>query len=124
MATLRARFAGEPIAATEPVFNLMAAALGLTMRDLPFQLAAMNGTEPPASAVAALEADLRGRRVRVLLVNAQVSNASTTRLLDIATESAVPAFGVTETQPNRVDYTAWMMAELDCLQTALEVATP
>ena len=94
------------------------------MRDIPFQLAAMNGTEPSASAVAGLEDDLRERRVRVLLVNAQISNAATTRLLDIATEAAVPAIGVTETQPAGVDYTAWMMAELDCLQAALEVATP
>ena len=124
IAALRARFGGEPVAATEPVFDPMAAALGLVMRDTGFQRAAMNGTEPAAGDVAAIEDDLRERRVRVLLVNAQVSNASTQRLLDIAADASVPAFGVYETLPPGLDYTAWMMAELDCVQTALAVSTP
>ena len=124
VAALRARFAGQPITATEPVFDPMAAALGLTMRDAAYQLAAMNGTEPSASAVAAIEDDVRGRRVRVLLVNAQVSNDSTKRLLDIAEDASVPAIGVSETEPAGVDYTTWMLAELDCVQAALEVSTP
>ena len=124
IAGLRARFGGQPIAATEPVFDPMAAALGLDMRDASYQLAAMNGTEPSASAVAAIEDDVRERRVRVLLVNAQVSNDSTRRLLAIAEDASVPAIGVTETEPAGVDYTTWMLAELDCVQAALEVSTP
>jgi zinc/manganese transport system substrate-binding protein len=84
----------------------------------------MNGTEPSAHDVAAIEDDLRERRIRVLLVNAQVSNPSTERLLDIATEASVPAIGVSETEPAGVDYTSWMLSELDCVQAALEVAAP
>jgi zinc/manganese transport system substrate-binding protein len=123
VATLRARFAGQAIAATEPVFGPMAAALGLTMRDARFQLAVMNGTEPRASDIAAIEADLRTHRIRALLTNAQVSDPATQRLLAIARTAGIPIIGVTETEPEGEDYAAWMLSELMALEAAL-AATP
>ncbi len=119
VAALRARFGGQAVAATEPVFAPMAAALGLVVRDAPFQLAVMNGTEPRASAVAAIEADLRRHAVRALLFNAQVTDGATQRLLGIAREAGVPVVGVTETLPAGEDYTGWMLAQLDRLEAAL-----
>jgi zinc/manganese transport system substrate-binding protein len=120
VAALRARFAGQAIAATEPVFGPMAAALGLTMRDARFQLAVMNGTEPRASDIAAIEADLRTHRIRALLTNAQVSDPATQRLLAIAKDAGIPVVGVTETEPPGDDYAAWMLAELGPLEAALD----
>jgi zinc/manganese transport system substrate-binding protein len=119
IATLRARFAGVAVAATEPVFAPMAEALGLAMREAPFQLAVMNGTEPPASLVAQFEDDLRARRVRALIVNTQVSDAATERLAALARKSGVPVVGVTETLPAGRDYQTWMLEELDALDRAL-----
>jgi zinc/manganese transport system substrate-binding protein len=119
IATLRARFAGVSVAATEPVFAPMAEALGLAMREAPFQLAVMNGTEPPASLVAQFEDDLRARRVRALIVNTQVSDAATERLAALARKSGVPVVGVTETLPAGRDYQTWMLEELDALDRAL-----
>ena len=58
IAGLRARLAGTPVTATEPVFGAMLAALGLVVRNQVFQLAVMNNTEPSASDVAAFETDL------------------------------------------------------------------
>src|SRR5262249_42723509 len=48
VAQLKAKHGGVPVTATEPVFGLMARALGLTMRNERFQLAMMNDTEPSA----------------------------------------------------------------------------
>ena len=124
VAAIRARFGGATIAATEPVFGPMAAALGLTVRDMRFQLAVMNGTEPRASDVAAIEADLRTHKVRALIFNAQVTDASTQRLLDIASQAGVPVVGVTETLPPGEDYTAWMFSELSRVENALSAAAP
>ena len=59
IAALRQRLAGTPVTATEPVFGYMFAALGMTVRDMPFQMAVMNNTEPGASDVAAFENDLK-----------------------------------------------------------------
>jgi zinc/manganese transport system substrate-binding protein len=124
VASLRAQFAGATVAATEPVFGPMAAALGLTMRDARFQLAVMNGTEPRASDVAGIEADLRSHKVRALIFNAQVTDASTQRLLEIASQAGVAVVGVTETLPPGQSYTGWMSAELDRLAGALSPRTP
>jgi len=119
IATLRARFAGVSVAATEPVFAPMADALGLSMREERFQLAVMNGTEPAASDVARFEDDLRGRRVHALIINTQVSDAATARLAALARQSGVPVVGVTETLPEGRDFQGWMLNELDALDRAL-----
>ena len=123
VAALRTRFGGATIAATEPVFGPMASALGLDVRDMRFQVAVMNGTEPRASDVATIEADLRNHKVRALIFNAQVTDASTQRLLDIAKQAGVPVVGVTETQPPGEDYAGWMLAELARLESALAAGT-
>ena len=120
IATMRNRFAGVPVAATEPIFGPMATALGLSMHEARFQLAVMNGTEPGASDVAAFEDDLRGRRVHALVTNTQVSNPSVARLVALATSAGVPVVGVTETLPARTHYQGWMLEELGALEAALD----
>ncbi len=124
VAALRARFGGQAVAATEPVFGPMAQALGLVVKDTRFQLAVMNGTEPRSSDVAGIETDLREHRVRALLFNAQVTDASTQRLLGIARNAGVPVVGVSETLPAGEDYVGWMLAELGALEAALSGARP
>jgi zinc/manganese transport system substrate-binding protein len=119
VAAMRARWHGAPVTATEPVFGLMAEALGLRMLDEPFQLAVMNGTEPPASEVAAFERNLRTHQARVLITNRQTTDAAVQRLLRIAAEAGVPVVGVTETEPNGEGYTQWMLSQLDALDAAL-----
>lgn len=119
VASLRSRFAGVPVTATEPVFGTMAAALGLRMTNERFQLAVMNDTEPSASDVAAFEDDLRQHRVRLLLYNSQATDAAAKRLLRIARQAGVPVVGVTETEPAGKTYQAWMLGELDEVGRAL-----
>lgn len=119
IAALKARFAGTPVTATEPVFGYMAAALGLEMRNDGFQLAIMNDTEPSPRQVAAFENDLRRRTVKVLIYNSQVSDDTTSRLKRIAEQSGVPIIGVTETMPAGTTYVQWMATQLDALQAAL-----
>ncbi|MFX1673172.1 metal ABC transporter solute-binding protein [Paraburkholderia sp. A2WS-5] len=119
VATLRAQFKGQPVTATEPVFGYMSDAIGLDMRNLRFQMAAMNDTEASASDIAAFERDLRERRVRVLVYNSQATEALTRRMLDIAQQAKVPALSVTETQPAGVNFQQWMLGQLDALAKAL-----
>ena len=119
VAHLKQAFAGTPVTATEPIFDLMASAVGFTMRNERFQWAVMNGTEPRAGDVAKMEDDLRHRRVRILFTNAQVTDAATTRLVEIARHSAIPVIGVTETMPPGEDYTGWMLDQLAAVRAAL-----
>jgi zinc/manganese transport system substrate-binding protein len=119
IASLRQRLDGTPVTATEPVFGLMAAALGLRMRNERFQLAVMNNAEPRTSDVAAFETDLRSHAVRLLLFNSQATDAAAQRLVRIARQSHDPVVGVTETLPPGKSYQEWMMGELDAVAHAL-----
>lgn len=119
VAQLRAKHGGAPVTATEPVFGLMARALGLTMRNERFQLAMMNDIEPSARDVAAFENDLKERKVKLLIYNSQVSEALTKRLRDIAVKARIPVLGVTETMPPNIKFQEWVRGELDALDKAL-----
>ena len=117
VAILRQRYAGTLVTATEPIFGYMSAALGLTMLNQGFQLAVMNNTEPSPGDVAAFEADLRGRRVKLLIYNSQA-----TRLNTIARASRGAVIGVTETEPAGATYQSWTLDQLDALDRALSAA--
>lgn len=119
IAALRARLAGTPVAATEPVFGCMFAALGLEVRDRAFQLAVMNSTEPSASDIAGLEGDLRMHRVRLLAYNRQATDPIAERMEKLARASGIPVIGVTETEPAGKDYQGWMGSVLDAVDQAL-----
>jgi zinc/manganese transport system substrate-binding protein len=119
IASLRKSYAGVPVTATEPVFDYMADASGLKMRNRRFQLAVMNGTEPAARDVAAFERDLRTRAVKVLIYNNQTGGALRERMRGAATAAGVPVVGVTETLPQGKNYQEWMLMQLDALDRAL-----
>jgi zinc/manganese transport system substrate-binding protein len=119
IAAVRAKYTGAPVAASEPVFGYMAAALELKMKDGPFQAAIMNDTEPTASAFALFEDDLKMRKVRVLFYNKQASNSLVQRLVTLARMSDIPVVGVTETCPPGQSYQEWMMNELSATERAL-----
>lgn len=119
IAELRQKYAGQPVTATEPVFGYMSDALGLDMRNQPFQIAVMNDTEPSASQIAAFEKDLKTRAVKVLFYNSQVTDDLTARLQKIAQESGVPIVGVSETEPPGMSYQAWMGGQLEATGKAL-----
>jgi zinc/manganese transport system substrate-binding protein len=119
IAAIRAKYAGFPVIASEPVFGYMAAAVGLKMHNESFQLAVMNNTEPSASDVAAFERDLKTHKVRVMFYNKQASDNVVTRLVGLARASHIPVVGVTETCPPGLSYQQWMLTELDATETAL-----
>jgi zinc/manganese transport system substrate-binding protein len=116
---MRSRHAGTPVTATEPVFQYMADAVGLDVRNARFQVAVMNGTEPGARMLAAFEDDLRARRVKALLYNVQTGERLAQRLRILAERYGVPVVEISETQPPGKTYQQWMLAELDALDRAL-----
>ena len=119
IAAIRGKYAGATVAATEPVFDYMAAALHLTMLDRRFQLAVMNNTEPSAGDFAAFERDLKTHEVRVMFYNKQASDKIVQHLVDLARASNIPVVGVTETCPPGLSYRDWMLDELGETETAL-----
>jgi len=119
IAAMRNKYAGMKVTATEPVFDYMARALGLDVRNAAFQLAVMNDTEPSARDVAAFEEDLKGHTVRVLLYNTQAAGTLSQRMRRIAEDAKIPVVGISETAPPDMHYQDWMAAQLDALDKAL-----
>jgi zinc/manganese transport system substrate-binding protein len=119
IASIGKKYAGAPVAATEPVFDYMAAALKLKMHDAHFQLAVMNDTEPSAGDIATFERELKSRQVRVLFYNRQASDNLVTHLLDLARAANIPVVAVSETCPPGKSYQDWMASELDVTEKAL-----
>ena len=123
IAAMKAKYAGQPVTASEPVFGYMAGLIGLDVHNQNFALAVMNNTEPSASDVAGFEDDLKNHKVKVMIYNAQADDPSVKRLVEIAKASKIPIVGVSETEPAGKTYQAWMMEQLDALDHALSGKT-
>ena len=120
VASLKQRYAGSPIAFTEPVFGYMATAIGLTVKSPPeFTKAVEEGNDPPSQAVAAEQDLLSKHQVKVLLYNSQTVTKVTTNMKDLAVRSGVPVVGVSETAPPGKSFQEWQMATLMDLEKAL-----
>jgi zinc/manganese transport system substrate-binding protein len=119
IAALRERLSGTPATATEPVFDYMFAALGMDVRNQPFQLAVMNNTEPSASDVAAFENDLKTHQVKLLIYNSQATDPLAQRMEKLAKAFKVPVIGATETEPAGVKYQNWILGALEAVNHAL-----
>jgi len=119
IAAIRSKYADVPVTASEPVFDYMAAALKLNMRNKRFQLAIMNDTEPSARDFAAFEQDLKTHQVRVMFYNKQASDKIVQHLIDLARASNIPVVGVTETAPPDLSFQDWMLRQLEDTENAL-----
>ena len=110
---IKADHSGVVVTATEPVFGYMAQALGFKMLNEPFQIAVMNNAEPSPSQVIAFEKSLTSGEAKILFYNKQVTDKTTTRLLDIARAHKVIVVGVTETMPKDKTIQSWFSGQLD-----------
>ena len=116
---VKAEFAGTKVTATEPVFGYMAEAMGFDMLNYGFQVAMMNDTEPSPKQVAEFEDSLKSGEARILFYNSQVTDDTTTRLLNLAKASNVKVIGVTETEPRGKTIETWFSGQIAEIQKTL-----
>lgn len=119
VAAVKASFGGTPVTATEPVFGYVAEAMGFDMLNYGFQVATMNDTEPSPRQVADFEESLKSGKAKILFYNSQVTDDTTTRLLNIAKAGNVKVIGVTETEPKGKTIETWFSEQVDEVQEAL-----
>lgn len=120
VAKIRAQFAGDPVAYTEPVPGYLLDAAGLrNVAPSSFTRAIEDGTEPSPSAVAEMTKLISSRRVKVLLYNNQAVSPITTRVRSAASSAGVPVVGVSETLPDNLTFQAWQLRQVDALHAAL-----
>ena len=119
IADMRKKYEGLSVTASEPVFGYQAGLIGLKVLNEKFALAVMNNAEPSASEVAGFENDLKGHKVKAMLYNAQASEPTVARLVQMAKDNNIPVVGVSETEPTNSTYQKWMLRQLDALDAAL-----
>ncbi|MDI2091181.1 metal ABC transporter solute-binding protein, Zn/Mn family [Commensalibacter oyaizuii] len=117
---IRDHYTQVKVAATEPVFGLMAKALGFEILEEPYQWTVMNGGEPTPKQVAQFQNDLKTHKIQVLFYNDQVVTPATEQLKKIAQQSSVPVVGISETMPTDLNYQQWINQTLDKVENALK----
>lgn len=124
-ADLRARYAGTPVAVTEPLPDYLLSACGLKNRTpQAFSAAIEAGTDVSASTLAATLRLFEAHGVRAVVYNEQTTGIETTRVLAAAAANDIPAVPVAETLPAGATYLSWMRRNLAALRRALAGATP
>jgi zinc/manganese transport system substrate-binding protein len=119
-ADLKATYAGDGVAITEPVPLYLLNAIGLVNKT-PEKFSAAIENENDVSPVV-LDQTLRlfsAHEVKLLAYNEQATGAQTERVLAAAKSAGVPVVPVTETLPDGLDYVGWMQANLDAVAKAL-----
>lgn len=125
IAAIRAAAAAKSYAATETVFDDMAAALGLQNRTPEgYRSATANESEPAPADLDAFLRLLEDRGVDVLIYNTQTEGSVPERIRATAEQAGVPVVDVTETMPpDAHSFQVWQVGQLDSLAKALGVAT-
>ena len=122
VARVKAIAAGKPYGATEPVFDDMAAAVGMK-RATPdgYQHAAANESDPSPGDIADFEHALRDGSMSVLVFNTQTDAPDAgTASRGGRTTRHVPVVSVTETvPPGATSFVTWQVRQLRALAKAL-----
>jgi zinc/manganese transport system substrate-binding protein len=110
---IKAKYSGTEIAYTERVPGYLVQAAGLKLGvPVTFTQAIEDGSDPSPADTAAFQAAIKGKTVKVLLYNGQVTDQQTDNLKTLATDSGVPIVGVTETLPTTdKNFQAWQLRQ-------------
>lgn len=124
IATIRTRFRGVRIGASESIVSPLAAALGLSVATPAAFLAAVaEGNEPTESDKATTDAQIADRKIAVFVYNSQNATPDVQRLVDAARRRHIPVVTVTETMvPANGTFQAWQVRQLRALLAALTQA--
>jgi zinc/manganese transport system substrate-binding protein len=123
--TIKARYAGTPIGASESIFALLAPSLGLNLiTPTNFMKSITEGTEVTAQDKIATEKQLSSRQIKVWVYNSQNATPEIQRLNALARANQIPITTVTETlQPATYSFEQWQVTQLQGLSRALRQAT-
>jgi zinc/manganese transport system substrate-binding protein len=123
VAAIKGSATGKTYAATEAVFDPMAAALGLQNKTPQgYQTASNNETDPSPADLNAFLSLLRDKGVDVLIYNTQTQGSVPEQIRGAAEQAGVPVVEVTETvTPGADSFEAWQVDQLTSLAKALGV---
>jgi zinc/manganese transport system substrate-binding protein len=125
IASIKAKYAGTPVGASESIFAPISDALGLKLLTPPSFLKDISeGTDPSAADKATIDRQITDKQIKVYVFNSQNSTPDVSAQVKAAKKAGIPVSTVTETlSPQGASFQNWQSAQLTALQSALHEAT-
>jgi zinc/manganese transport system substrate-binding protein len=125
LATIKRKYHGVPVGASESIFAPLAQALGLKLLTPPAFLRAISeGTDPTAADKSAIDHQIADKQIKVWVFNGQNSTPDVKRITDAARKRGIPVTTITETLvPASASFQDWQSRQLAALAAALAQAT-
>jgi zinc/manganese transport system substrate-binding protein len=125
IATIRRRYHGVAVGASESIFAPLAQALGLRLvTPSSFLRAISEGADPTAADKTTVDRQIAKKQIEVWVFNGQNSTPDVARLTDAARRNGIPVTTITETlTPASATFEQWQSAQLKALEAALHQAT-
>jgi zinc/manganese transport system substrate-binding protein len=125
IASIKRRYHGVPVGASESIFAPLAHALGLKLvTPTSFLKAIGEGAEPTAADKSTVDDQISRRLIKVWVYNSQNSTPDVKRITDAARRRGIPVTTITETPvPASASFEDWQSRQLRALAAALEKAT-
>jgi zinc/manganese transport system substrate-binding protein len=125
LATIKRKYHGVPVGASESIFAPLAQALGLNLLTPPALLRAISeGTDPTAADKTTIDRQVADRQIKVWVFNSQNSTPDVKRITDAARKRRIPVTTITETLvPPSASFQDWQSRQLRALAAALAQAT-
>ena len=124
IASIREKYRGVPVGASESIFAPLAQALGLKLlTPYSFLKAISEGTEPTAADKTTIDRQIAGRLIKLWVYNSQNSTPDVKRITDAARKRGIAITTITETLvPASADFQDWQSNQLRALAAALAKA--
>jgi zinc/manganese transport system substrate-binding protein len=125
ISTIRRKYRGVPVGASESIFTPLSDALGLRLlTPASFLRAVSEGAEPTARDTSTIDRQIARGQIKVWVFNSQNSTPDVQRLTDAARKRGIPVTTVTETlTPDNGTFQSWQSRQLAALEVALAKAT-
>jgi zinc/manganese transport system substrate-binding protein len=125
IASIKRKYHGVPVGASESIFAPLAQALGLNLlTPASFLKTISEGTDPTAKDKTTVDSQIAHKQIKVWVVNSQNSTPDVKRITDAARKKGIPVTTLTETPaPSSATFEAWQSRQLQALQAALAKAT-
>ena len=123
--SIKAKYAGTPIGASESIVTPLAEGLGLKMLTPETFLDAISeGSDPTAADKTTIDNQIRTKQIKVYVFNSQNSTPDVQAQVAAAKAAGIPVTTVTETlAPASATFQSWQVKELQGIQAALAQAT-
>ncbi len=121
IATIKRRYHGVAVGASESIFAPLAQALGLNLiTPYSFLKAISEGTEPTAADKTTIDRQIAKKQIKVWVFNSQNSTPDVARITEAARKKGIPITTITETlSPASATFEQWQVRQLKALLLAL-----